>query len=244
MSPSDVSDTELVSRLIAGDQGALGELYDRYAGPAYRTAYRLLGDPGSAEEVVQETMLALWDRAELYDPGVASLGAWLATIARNRAIDRLRARGRRVPALPLSSLVARDAEDAGAADRVLDSGLLLAAARREPEPSAAAEEAQLRATLALAVANLPLPERQVIELAYSRDLTQSEIASHLGWPLGTVKTRTRRAMASLHGMLSEALGSDLGPRLAPVAAQAPRPVSSAGRLAGAREPVVSTCICA
>ena len=68
MSPSDVTDAQLMARVIEGDQAALGELYDRYAGTAYRSAYRLLGDPGWAEEVVQETMLALWDRAELYDP--------------------------------------------------------------------------------------------------------------------------------------------------------------------------------
>ena len=207
MSQSDGQDAQLVARLIEGDQAALGTLYDRYAGTAYRTAYRLLGDPGWAEEVVQETMLILWDRAELYDPSIASLAAWLATIARNRAIDRLRVHGRRMTAVPLSSVVASDDEDAEAWDRVLERGSLLAAARREPEPGAAGEAAWLRATLADAVASLPPLERQVIELAYSGDLTQAEIAAQLGWPLGTVKTRTRRALA----WLRVALGDSLAP---------------------------------
>jgi RNA polymerase sigma-70 factor (ECF subfamily) len=207
---SDVSDAQLMGRLKEGDQAALGELYDRYAGTAYRTAYRVLGDPGWAEEVVQETMLALWDRAELYDAEVASLAAWLGTIARNRAIDRLRAHGRRVVALPLSAVAGPDEEASGATDRALESGVLLAAGRREQEPTSAAEAAWLRATLVNAVATLPEPERQVIELAYSRDLSQSEIAAHLGWPLGTVKTRTRRALASLRGALADEVATDLG----------------------------------
>jgi len=245
VSQSDASDAELVTRLVHGDQVALGELYDRYAGTAYRTALRLLGDAGSADEVVQETMLILWDRAELYDPGVASLGAWLATIARNRAIDRLRAQGRRVVAFPLSSVVAHGGEDAESADRVLEGGLLLAAARREPEPDAAGEAAWLRDTLARAVATLPVLERQVIELAYSRDLTQAEIATHLGWPLGTVKTRTRRALASLHEVLSEALGPDQSPRFVEKPTLVVRPAFGAGRLgAGAPKAAVPTGVCA
>lgn len=213
MSHSDASDPELVARLIHGDQAALGELYDRHSSMVYRTGMRLLGDAGSAEELVQETMLALWNRAEMYDPIVASLGAWLATIARNRAIDRLRARGRRLVALSLSSVGARGDENADSPDRVLKGATLLAAAQRDQEPSAASEATWLRETLARAVATLPSSERQVIELAYGGDLTQAEIATRLGWPIGTVKTRTRRALASLRRALSEALGPDQGLRV-------------------------------
>ncbi len=244
MGRSDVPDTELVSLLIEGNQAALGELYDRYAGTVYATAYRLLGDPGSAEDVVQETMLALWDRAELYDPGIASLGSWLTTISRNRAIDRLRAGKRRVPALPLSSVATGDDANAESWDRVLESGALLAAGQRQQEPSVATEAAWLRDTLARAVASLPLVERQVIELAYSGELTQSEIATRLGWPIGTVKTRTRRALASLQATLSDTLAPQ---RRTPVETAMPtaRPVSGVERLAaGASEPLVRSCVCA
>jgi RNA polymerase sigma-70 factor (ECF subfamily) len=235
---------ELVSALVEGDQAALGHLYDRYAGVVYATACRLLGDPGSAEDVVQETMLALWDRAELYDPDVASLGSWLATISRNRAIDRLRARKRRIPALPLSSVAAGDDGNAEAWDRVLQSGTLLAAAQKQQEPSVATEAAWLRDTLGRAVASLPLVERQVIELAYAGDLTQAEIASRLGWPIGTVKTRTRRALASLHATLAEPLGPQ-GRRQIESVMQPARSLSGAERPDdGAREPLVPGRVCA
>ena len=243
VSHPDATDAELVARLVHGDEAVLAELYDRHAGMVYRTGLRLLGDPGAAEEVVQETMLALWDRAELYDPAVASLGAWLATIARNRSIDRLRARGRRVVALPLSSVTFHGDENAPMDDRILDSGVLLAGAQRELEPAAAGEAAWLRDTLAQAVATLPSLERQVIELAYARDLTQAEIASRLGWPLGTVKTRTRRALASLHEALSEALGPDQGAVAATMLGA--HPASRLGRpSAPAPETAASACACA
>jgi RNA polymerase sigma-70 factor (ECF subfamily) len=179
----------------------------------------------------------------LYDPAVASLGAWLATIARNRAIDRLRARGRRLAALPLSSITAYGDENAPMDDRILDSGVLLAGAQREPEPAAAGEAAWLRDTLAQAVATLPSLERQVIELAYARELTQAEIASRLGWPLGTVKTRTRRALASLNEALSEALGPDQGVVDATMVT-APSASSSGRRSAAAGEPASPACVCA
>jgi RNA polymerase sigma-70 factor (ECF subfamily) len=199
------TDVALLQSLIGGDQAALGQLYDRHAPAIYRTAYRLLGEQTAAEEVVQETMLTLWDRAEAYDPKLASLGGWLATIARNRSIDRLRVRGRRLAALPLSSFDGPEADDPEAADRALENGAVLGVGQAAPEPSAAAEAVWLRESLARAVASLPEPERRVIELAYSHDLTQSEIAARLGWPLGTVKTRTRRALGTLRAALHDEL---------------------------------------
>ena len=202
------TDEDLVKRLIAGDQAALSLLYDRYSGTTYRTAYRLLVDPGLSEEIVQETFLTLWDKADVFDPRIASLAAWLATIARNRAIDLLRARGRRVVAVPLSAVFANTEDRPDAADRVLQNSQVLAAGRGSPEPAAAAESAWLSRTLAQAVATLPDPERKVIELAYAGDLTQSEIAAQLGWPIGTVKTRTRRALLALRGALGETLGPE------------------------------------
>src|SRR5918998_6409958 len=99
------TDAELVADLVAGDDAALAELYDRHGDAVFRIAFRRSGDRQLAEEVMQETFLALWDRAELFDPAVGSLPAWLGTIARNRTVDRLRAIGRRPPAIALSAIV-------------------------------------------------------------------------------------------------------------------------------------------
>src|SRR5260221_9867504 len=86
-----------------GSQSALGVIYDRYVDAVFAAASRLTSDRQVAEEVVQETFLALWNRAELFDPKLGSLAAWLHTIARNRTVDRLRAAGRRPNLIPLSS---------------------------------------------------------------------------------------------------------------------------------------------
>src|SRR6478736_452639 len=86
-------DAAVVLEMAAGSEAALETLYDRYATSIFAAAYRLTSDRGTAEEVVQETFLALWNRAETFDPKAGSLAAWLHAIARNRTIDRLRAAG-------------------------------------------------------------------------------------------------------------------------------------------------------
>ena len=88
-------DAALVRELVRGSEAALAALYDRYGDAIFASAYRLTADRGIAEEVVQETFLTLWNRAELFDPAAGSLPAWLHAIGRNRAVDRLRAAGRR-----------------------------------------------------------------------------------------------------------------------------------------------------
>jgi RNA polymerase sigma-70 factor (ECF subfamily) len=212
------SDAELVARLVAGDEAVLGELYDRHADAVFRVAYRLLGDRGQAEDVLQETILALWNRAELYDPAQAPLGAWLLSIARHRAVDRLRARGRRPPALPLSAVLGPDETGDQGFERVLAEGALVASGAPGPDPAAATDAAWLRGAVREALAAIPDQERQALELAYYHELSQSEIAARLGWPLGTVKTRTRRALARLRATLAETLGPELGLRVAPAEA--------------------------
>lgn len=209
------SDAALMAGILAGDQSALGVLYDRHGDAVFRRSYRLLGDRGLAEEVLQETILAVWNRAELYDPRIASLPAWLMTIARNRSVDRLRARGRRPALLSLNAAVASAGSDGAALDVVLAGGRLVAAAPMPPEPEAVVDAAGIRETVLAALAGLPADERRAIELAYYGELSQSEIAERLGWPLGTVKTRTRRALLRLRGMLAEALGPESGARVAP-----------------------------
>src|SRR3954469_15446539 len=102
------TDSELVADVAARNSDALAELYDRHAEALYRAAYRRLGDRQLAEEVLQDTYLALWNRASLFDEQQGSLLAWLGTIARNRAIDRMRAIGRRPTAVPISGLMVDD----------------------------------------------------------------------------------------------------------------------------------------
>ena len=196
----DTDDAALVRALAAGSEDALAALYDRHVDGIHAVALRLTNDRQLAEEVVQETFLALWNRAELYDPAVASLATWLRTIARNRTVDRLRAAGRRPPLVPLPGLGDEGESDAGF-ERLRPDAVVLGGAVPDAGPEAAAEAAEVRAAVAAALATMPDVERTVIILAYREGLTQSEIAERLDWPLGTVKTRTRRALAHLRDVL-------------------------------------------
>jgi RNA polymerase sigma-70 factor, ECF subfamily len=189
----------LVRAVASGSEEALAALYDRHAGGIYAVALRLAGDRGVAEEVVQDTFLALWNRAERFDPGLASLATWLRTIARNRTLDRMRAAGRRPSLVSLGGSFPEEA-DAGM-DRLGPEAAVVGGADAGPSPEASAEAGELRATVMTALAAMPEVERAVIMLAYGEGLTQLEIAERLDWPLGTVKTRTRRALARLRGLL-------------------------------------------
>ena len=199
-------DATLVRELVAGSEAALGTLYERYGDAIFAAAYRLTSDRGVAEEVVQETFLTLWNRAELFDPNAGSLSAWLHTIGRNRAVDRLRAAGRR-PQLVALGASARDESETQALERAMAGGTVMAGAVQPPGPEDAAAAADLRDAIRRAVAEMPDVERTVILLAYQEELSQTEIAERLAWPLGTVKTRTRRALLRLR----ETLGGEFGP---------------------------------
>ncbi|MBA2381638.1 MAG: sigma-70 family RNA polymerase sigma factor [Chloroflexi bacterium] len=209
-SPAD--DAALVREVAAGSQSALGDLYDRYVDAVYAAASRLTADRQVAEEVVQETFLALWNRAELFDPKLGSLAAWLHTIARNRTVDRLRAAGRRPNLIPLSAAAGEDEQDGAALDRLAAAGIVIGGAGVGPGPEDELALTELTHVLRDALADLPDAERTAIVLAYREELTQTEIAERLGWPLGTVKTRTRRALLRLRG----ALADELGPGAAPI----------------------------
>jgi RNA polymerase sigma-70 factor (ECF subfamily) len=211
-------DAALVREVASGSQDALAALYDRYVDAVYAAAIRLTSDRQVAEEVVQETFLALWNRAELFDPNTGSLAAWLHTIARNRTVDRLRAAGRRPSLVPLSAAAGNDEHDTAALERIAASGTVLGGADLGPGPEGELAAAELRDVIREALAELPEHERTALVLAYSNELTQSEIAERLGWPLGTVKTRTRRALMRLREALSDELGPAAG--LAPVAVPA------------------------
>jgi RNA polymerase sigma-70 factor (ECF subfamily) len=191
------SDADLVRQLINGSEEALASLYDRHAHAVYAAAVRASRDRSVAAEVVQDTFLALWNRAELFDPSRGTLPAWLVTIARNRAVDRIRSAARHERAADFSSFNRPEEDDHSTVDWLMASGELIAAAGPEPGPEVALFNRETRAAVEDALASLSPMERSVIVLAYDRGLSQTEIAARLGWPIGTVKTRTRRALRHL-----------------------------------------------
>jgi RNA polymerase sigma-70 factor (ECF subfamily) len=174
-------DERSIARIAAGDAGALGELYDRYARIVFGVAQRIVGGPEAAEEVTQDAFHSVWRRASSYRPERGSVKGWLMRIARNAAIDRLRTTDRH----------ARDEETTEGADLVADMNVeerVLLNARAE--------------SVRLAVAALPAETRQALALAYWMGLSQSEIAAKTGVPLGTVKSRIRSGMEKLRARLA------------------------------------------
>jgi RNA polymerase sigma-70 factor (ECF subfamily) len=218
--PTD--EAALVAAVAAGSEDALASLYDRHVTSIFATAYRLTGDRSIAEDVVQEVFLTLWNRAERFDRAIGSLAAWLGTIARNRAVDRLRAASRRPQLVSLSPLDGEDGPDSSALERLASvHGTVGGAAGLDAgDPADLLATAETQAAIGVALAGMAEPEREVILLAYRDDLTQTEIAARLGWPLGTVKTRTRRALLRLRLALADVHGEGLAP--APPVAGAPR----------------------
>ncbi len=195
--PGRRDDSALVREVAAGSHDALADLYDRHGAAVFAVASRLTSDRGVAEEVVQDTFLALWDRADTYDPAAGSLAAWLHTIARNRTVDRLRAAGRRPQIVAPPPAIGSGDPEAQFLERAAVSGEVVAGAVAPPGPEAAYASTETRALIERTLASMASEERAVIVLAYREGLTQTEIADRLGWPLGTVKTRTRRALRRL-----------------------------------------------
>jgi RNA polymerase sigma-70 factor, ECF subfamily len=200
------SDASLVREVIQGSQQAFAALYDRHANAVYAACMRVSRDSWIAAEVVQETFLALWNQAERFDPSRGPLTAWLQRIARNRTIDHLRSAGRHHRAGPFSSFSTVTASGPSIDDWLTGSGELIAMAQAEAGPEAALSSKETRASIADALATLAPQERSVIQLAYADGLSQSEIATRLGWPIGTVKTRTRRALHRLRDLLDAPRG--------------------------------------
>jgi RNA polymerase sigma-70 factor (ECF subfamily) len=175
---SAIGAEQLLERLAAGEREALSAFFDRYAGLVNALALRILRDGAEAEDVVQEVFVQVWRQAERFDAARGSAEAWLCTIARSRALDRLRRRA------------ARREEPAEAAPG------------RSAPPRAADELAVRQALL-----QLPDDQRRPLELAYYEGLSQTEIAARLGAPLGTVKTRMRTALLRLREVLAPGPGA-------------------------------------
>jgi len=171
-----IEDQTLIEQITRGDEKSFLTLYDRYAARVHALTLRILGDSMLAEEATQDTFLKVWSRARQYSVHRGRFITWLLTIARRTALDRLRLESRR----PLLS-TAQDPEETW---------------KSVVNGESHSEEARWR-SLYFAVKALPEEQRQVIELAYYKGMSQSEIAEVLDWPLGTVKTRVRAAMQTL-----------------------------------------------
>jgi RNA polymerase sigma-70 factor (ECF subfamily) len=195
------SDRALVAAMVNGSEPALERLYDRHSGAVFASAMQTSRDEWLATEVVQETFLTLWDHADRFDPNRGELRSWLMTIARNRSIDRLRAAGRHERASSFSAF-ARPATEAPVDEWLAGTGDLIAVGSAEPLPEVAVSDMETRASIDAAIAGLDPVEQRVIVLAYDEGLSQSEIAASLGWPIGTVKTRTRRALRHLREQMT------------------------------------------
>jgi len=177
-------DPALFARIVKGDQQAFSQLYDLSCTLLYTLALRILGDREEAEEVLQDVYLEVWRKVARYDVGRGTPAAWLITLTRSRAIDRLRARSAR-------GHQATDSLEQDTA-QVRDTG---------PNPFETQADQELRFAVGSAMASLPAAQQQAIELAYYEGLTHMEIAARLNQPLGTVKTRIKLGMSKLRDTL-------------------------------------------
>jgi RNA polymerase sigma-70 factor (ECF subfamily) len=188
---TDAEEAELLRALARGDESAFARIYDRYSPILLGLLLRILRSRAEAEDVLQEVFLQVWQRAHSFDAERGRAFTWLVTLARSRAIDRLRSVGSRERAAQ------RAAEEAPP----------------ESEPAEWADNAAIRTERAEAVraalAELPEEQRQVLLLAYIEGMSQSEIAAAKNQPLGTVKTRTRSALRKLSDSLRTRLGQSV-----------------------------------
>ena len=190
-SSSSEVDFGLLQRIAMRDESALAAFYDRHSRLAYSLIVRILGDSSDAEDVLQETFVRVWTRADTYEPLLGSPVTWLTRIARNRAIDRLRARRVRAN-------VAGASFGQGAGDEVRQAEPVT---RETPETEL--EERSMAGAVRTALAALTPAQRTLIEAAYFEGYTHTELAARFGVPLGTVKTRIRTGLAAMRDRLEQ-----------------------------------------
>jgi RNA polymerase sigma-70 factor (ECF subfamily) len=179
------NDADLARRLRDREPKAMGELYNRYGRLVYSLIFRVVRNAAAAEDLTQETFLRIWNRSQAFDAERGSLGAWIVTVARNRAIDHIRSADGRYAA---RSVELTHAEHPSHFARFDDGALTLDRARRLKD----------------AFEKLTPSQKTVIELAYYEGLSQTEMAERMQQPLGTVKTWVRAALKTLRDQLAEA----------------------------------------
>ena len=195
MNWQESSDPELMAAIGRQEVQAFEALYDRYSRLVFSTAYRVLGDSHSAEDVVQDVFVRLWRHPERYVAERGRFLGWMLSVTRNRAIDEVRSRRRR----PLNESQVGNPEEGGS---ITDDTASEAAARE----MAGTELVDQREMVRAALLELPEEQRMAIELAYYSGLTQAEIAEKLATPLGTVTTRIRLGMQKLRKALDGRVG--------------------------------------
>ncbi|WP_336985799.1 sigma-70 family RNA polymerase sigma factor [Altererythrobacter aquiaggeris] len=173
-----------MARLAGGDRKALKDIYSATSAKLFGICFRILNDRGEAEDALQDVYLGLWERADRYDPARASPISWLATFARNRAIDRLRKRKPVRGALPADAALGVE-DDTPLADNVI-------------------EQKQTEGQIHLCLGKLEERQQAAIRSAFFDGVTYKELAEARGVPLGTMKSWVRRGLAAL----AKCLGSD------------------------------------
>ena len=192
MHASDPTDFSLLQRIAARDTAALADLYDRHSRLIFGLILRIVRDRGEAEDILQETFVRVWNRAEIYDARIGGPLPWIVRVARNRALDRLRARKVRA-----SVDAPAPATDTVAVEPAPDTAI--------QNPEAAVLEAERHLRLTDALAGLPVEQRRLIEAAFFEGYTHTELAQRFGLPLGTVKTRIRAGMIAMRQGLEHAV---------------------------------------
>jgi RNA polymerase sigma-70 factor (ECF subfamily) len=175
-------DYQCVLKLRGGDSSALEDLYDRYTPLLYSVALRILRSASDAEDAVAQAWVQVWKSADRYEPRRGPVAAWLLTVTRTRALDLYR------------SLSSRKRAEGKVDPEPVNA---------PPDPAGSATRVQVGERVRMALGSLPIQQRQVLEIAYFEGLSQSEIATRLGAPLGTVKSWTRQGLTRLRELLPE-----------------------------------------
>lgn len=184
----EVDDLDLFTRIARQEREALAAFYDRYSRPLYATALKILRDPTEAEDVVHDVFISIWEKAGDFDRARGTPVAWIMTLVRNRAIDRIRTRRRRGEIIEQAS----------------DSDLPQAQAGDQVDAADQAAWQDQAAQVREALTTLPADQREALQLAFFGGLTQVEIADRLQAPLGTIKARIRRGLLRLRELVAPA----------------------------------------
>lgn len=182
MNTTQQEDLALLGRVQSGDESALAEMYDRYTPLLYPVALRILRSPADAEDAIQDAWMQVWRRSATYDTHRGTVGAWLVTVARTRALDRWRSKATRTR---------------------IEGGVDPEPLVPPVDPAADAVAGQIGVRVRDALAQLQPQQRQVLEIAYFEGLSQTEIAERLKAPLGTVKSWTRQGLMRLRELLPQ-----------------------------------------